>query len=74
MNHKTGNNKSILSERMIKMDTKDVITKPYMGNLTNQQIGNMAKSGQLGGEMVKRMIASQEEELMNQYNQNPLNN
>lgn len=42
------------------MDTKHIATKPYMGNLTNQEIGNMAKHGQLGGEMVKRMIESQE--------------
>lgn len=36
---------------------------PYMGNLTSHQIGMMAKSGQLGGEMVKRMITHVEEEM-----------
>lgn len=35
-------------------------SKPYMGNLTSAQIGNMAKAGMLGGEMVKRMIKQQE--------------
>lgn len=42
--------------------------KPYMGNLTSSQIGNMAKAGVLGGEMVKRMISEQEEKLINDYN------
>lgn len=39
---------------------------PYMGDLTSHQIGMMAKSGQLGGEMVKRMIKKQEEEMVEQ--------
>ena len=55
------------------MDTNEIVTKPYMGHLTNQQIGNMAKVGQLGGEMVKRMVENQEKELMNQSNQDQLN-
>jgi len=74
MSRKKGNINSILSERERKMDTKEIVTKPYMGHLTNQQIGNMARVGQLGGEMVKRMVESQEKELMNQISQNQLNN
>jgi len=50
------------------IDNNRNIPKPYMGNLTSQQIVNMAKSGQLGGEMVKRMIANEETELMNHLN------
>lgn len=46
------------------MSDKTNFSKPYMGDLTSAQIGNMARSGQLGGEMVKRMIESQEKELM----------
>lgn len=42
--------------------------KPYMGDLTSGQIGNMAKAGTLGGEMVRRMIADQEQKLINEYN------
>lgn len=38
---------------------------PYMGDLTSHQIGMMAKSGQLGGEMVKRMIQREEEQMAN---------
>ncbi|WP_273320699.1 small, acid-soluble spore protein, alpha/beta type [Vallitalea guaymasensis] len=35
----------------------------YMGGLTSTQIGSMAGAGKLGGEMVKRMIASVEKEM-----------
>ena len=44
--------------------------KPYMGNLTSSQIGNMARVGALGGEMVKRMVQQQEEKLAEEYNNN----
>lgn len=47
-------------------------SKPYMGNLTSEQIGSMAKAGALGGEMVRRMIKEQETQLMNQYNNDQL--
>ncbi|WP_246552223.1 small, acid-soluble spore protein, alpha/beta type [Vallitalea pronyensis] len=33
------------------------------GELTSRQIGSMAKAGQLGGEMVKRMIAGVEQDM-----------
>lgn len=56
------------------MDTNNNMTKPYMGNLTNQQIGNMAKYGLLDRETVKKMIQSQGKELMNSYNHNQLDN
>lgn len=36
---------------------------PYMGNLTSHQIGTMAKAGQLGGEMVRRMVKQVEQEM-----------
>ncbi len=36
---------------------------PYMGNLTSHQIGTMAKAGQLGGEMVRRMVTQVEKEM-----------
>lgn len=36
---------------------------PYMGNLTSHQIGMMARTGQLGGEMVKRMIGNVEKDM-----------
>lgn len=48
-------------------------SKPYMGNLTSSQIGYMAKAGVLGGEMVRRMVASSEQELMQKYDPNQLN-
>ncbi len=56
-------------ERKMRMERNKNFSKPYMGDLTSQQIGNMAKSGQLGGEMVKRMIKYEENELMNSYNE-----
>lgn len=40
--------------------------KPYMGDLTSGQIGSMAKSGQLGGEMVRRMVEEQEKILIDE--------
>ncbi|GMQ62936.1 small, acid-soluble spore protein, alpha/beta type [Vallitalea maricola] len=36
----------------------------YMGGLTSAQVGSMAGAGKLGGEMVKRMIASVEKEMV----------
>lgn len=54
------------------MDNNKVISKPYMGNLTSAQIGDLARCGELGGEMVKRMIKEQETELMNKYNNEKL--
>ncbi|GKX31317.1 hypothetical protein SH1V18_37970 [Vallitalea longa] len=36
----------------------------YMADLTSTQIGSMAGAGKLGGEMVKRMIASVEKEMV----------
>jgi hypothetical protein len=46
----------------------NVQSKPYMGNLTSSQIGNMLKAGALGGEMIKGAVRQQEFELMNQLN------
>ena len=48
--------------------------RPYMGNLTSEQIGSMAKAGELGGTMVKKMIEKQERELINTYNPNANSN
>lgn len=31
---------------------------PYMGNLTSHEIGMMAKTGSLNGEMFKRMVSN----------------
>jgi hypothetical protein len=45
-----------------------------MGNLTSAQIGQMARAGELGGEMVRRMIAQQETQMMNDYNENKIEN
>lgn len=42
--------------------------KPYMGNLTSGEIGNMAKAGMLGGEMVRRMIQEQENQMIQDNN------
>ena len=50
------------------MDNKDnniINSKPYMGNLTSSQIGYLASAGRLGGEMVKRMVESVENEMAN---------
>ncbi|MBC7958834.1 MAG: small, acid-soluble spore protein, alpha/beta type [Vallitaleaceae bacterium] len=41
--------------------------KPYMGNFTSEQIGSMAKAGQLGGEMAKRLVKEGERQLLNRY-------
>lgn len=54
------------------MDTKKNFSKPYMGNLTSEQIGSMAKSGKLGGEMVKRMVESEEAKLANMNDEQKL--
>ncbi|GMQ55620.1 hypothetical protein AN1V17_00120 [Vallitalea sediminicola] len=35
---------------------------PYMGNLTSHEIGMMAKSGALDGDMFKRMISNVEQD------------
>ena len=35
---------------------------PYMGNLTSHEIGMMARSGALDGEMFKRMISNVEQD------------
>lgn len=42
-----------------------IYSKPYMGNLTSSQIGNLARTGKLGGEMVKRMVESVENQMVN---------
>lgn len=49
------------------MDENKIVSKPYMGNFTSAQIGDLARTGELGGEMVKRMIKQQEIELMDKY-------
>lgn len=57
------------------MDINDEhFSRPYMGNLTSAQIGQMARAGELGGEMVRRMIAHQETQMMNVYNQSHMDN
>ncbi len=38
---------------------------PYMGNMTSQVAGKMARAGNLGGEMTRRMIKAQEEKMAN---------
>lgn len=51
---------------MINDNEKSKNNKPadvYMGNLTSHQIGMMAKSGQLGGEMVRRMVQNVEQDM-----------
>ena len=36
-------------------------TKPYMGNFTSAQIGNLAKMGNLTDEYVNKLIKSQDD-------------
>lgn len=50
------------------MDDDKIVSKPYMGNFTSEQIGSLARAGELGGEMVKRMIKEQETQMMNDFN------
>ncbi len=47
---------------------KAPITKPYMGDLTSEQIGSMARAGELGGEMAKRLVKMGENQLLNSEN------
>jgi hypothetical protein len=49
------------------MDNNQVFSRPYMGNLTSAQIGQMARAGELGGEMVRRMVAMQEAQMAKDY-------
>ncbi len=37
----------------------------YMGDIPSKIIGKMANAGNVGGEMVKRMIASVEQQMIN---------
>jgi hypothetical protein len=56
--------KNISNSNYDKINSSKSNSRPYMGNLTSSQIGAMAKSGALGGEMVKRMIQHEELKLM----------
>ncbi|MCT4544782.1 MAG: hypothetical protein N4A63_14690 [Vallitalea sp.] len=49
-----------INEKDNKKDTNsnNKLSHPYMGNLTSHEIGMMAKSGELDGEMFKRMISN----------------
>ena len=38
-----------------------------MGEMNSKDIGTLPYAGRLGGEMVRRMIKAQEEELMQKY-------
>ncbi len=38
-----------------------------MGEMKSKDVGAMSNAGRLGGEMVRRMIKSQEEQLAEQY-------
>lgn len=42
-------------------------SSPYMGNVKSKDIGALPNAGRLGGEMVRRMIKAQEEQLAEQY-------
>ena len=43
-------------------------SKPYMGNFTSSEIGNMLKNGLLDGEMAKNKAHHEEIESMNELN------
>ncbi|MCM1991540.1 small, acid-soluble spore protein, alpha/beta type [Oceanirhabdus seepicola] len=45
--------------------TNNVNNHPYMGNMTSQTAGKMARAGNVGGEMTRRMIKAQEEKMIN---------
>lgn len=62
----------IENKENIAMNNNAPVSKPYMGDLTSEQIGSMARAGELGGEMVRRMIKYQENQLLNQYNKDQL--
>ncbi|MFP4698251.1 MAG: hypothetical protein ACLFMO_06050 [Eubacteriales bacterium] len=47
-------------------NNNEPVSKPYMGNFTSAQIGNMARAGMLGGEMVKRKIKNEELKMSNE--------
>lgn len=48
----------------------DVSAKPDMGNFTSKEIGAMAKTGRLGGRMVRKMAEQAEETLVNKNTNN----
>ncbi len=54
------------------MDQADS-SSPYMGNMKSKDIGALPNAGRLGGEMVRRMIKAQEEQLAEEYENNHLN-
>lgn len=56
----TGNNEQNSEQNRKRLYSDD----SYMGELTSTQIGSMAGAGKLGGEMVKRMVASIEKEMV----------
>ena len=43
----------------------DISAKQDMGNFTSKEIGAMAKSGRLGGRMVRKMAKQAEETVIN---------
>lgn len=45
-------------------NNNEPISRPYMGNFTSAEIGNMARTGMLGGE-VNRRERDQELKMMN---------
>lgn len=52
-------------ENQTNQETQSTNHHPYMGGVTSEAVGHMAYAGKLGGEMVKRMIASVEEDMAN---------
>lgn len=46
--------------------------RPYLGNMKSKDIGTLPYAGRVGGEMVRRMIKAQEEELMKNYSNDQL--
>lgn len=43
------------------------LSSSYMGDVKSKDIGALPNAGRLGGEMVRRMIKTQEEQLAEQY-------
>lgn len=54
-----------MSNNIDNEDNATINSKPYMGDLTSSQIGYLASTGKLGGEMVKRMVESVEHQMAN---------
>lgn len=50
------------------VDMNDDSNSPYMGSIPSKVAGKMGRGGNVGGEMVKRMIAEQERKMANKNN------